>query len=151
MQYVPLDRNGVWFRYTFYKNYVYKMRHHMNILEPEDQNIEYERVSLYLSLRTMQGEDAEVTLEELSEQDRHRVKNFVMEQMRGVQNMHPNILVKDLEMGEDEFEMMLGNTIQDEDVDVSKNLISEYLMSETSQNKFPKIDNTRYKIAVELE
>ena len=153
MQCGVLDRNDDLYYYTFCKFYVYKMKDHMNmnILEPDDQNIEYEKVTLYLSLRNIQGEDAEVMLEDMSEQDRHKVKNFVMEQMKGVQNMHSNILVKDLEMGDDEFEMMLGNTIQDEDNDISKDLISEYMMSETSQKKFPKIDNTRYRIAVELE
>ena len=125
------------------------MHHH--VLEPQDQNVEYIETTLNLSIRDMKGEDADILVEDLSEKDKEHMLNFVKETLRGVHEMHENILVKDIKMEDGEFKMMIGNTLKDEDFNITSELINEYFMSETIQKKIPKIKETQYKVMIDIE
>ena len=124
--------------------------HQVNILEPNDPNIEYRKTTMYVSILDMQGEDAEMAVEDLSQNDKDHLLNFVKESMRGVHKMHPSVLVKGVKMEDGEFYMMLGSTIDDE-FDVTSELIQGYMMSDTVQKKFPKINGNHHKFNVDLE
>ena len=127
------------------------MMNKVNVLEPNDPNMDFRRTTMYIHIRNMNGDDAEMMLEDLSRADRTQVSNFVKHQLKALHNMHPNIIVKDVRMGDDEFEMSVGNTIKDEDFEVTEGLVTEFFSSETVQKEFPKIDGKQYKVMVELE
>jgi len=99
----------------------------------------------------MKGEDADILVEDLSEKDKEHMLNFVKETLGGVHEMHENILVKDIKMEDGEFKMMIGNTLKDEDFNITSELINEYFMSETIQKKIPKIKETQYKVMIDIE
>ena len=113
----------------------------VNILEPNDTNMDFRRTTMYIHIRNMNGDDAEMMLEDLSRADRTQVSNFVKHQLKALHNMHPNIIVKDVRMGDDEFEMSVGNTIKDEDFEVTEGLASRLIKNNKPQAlkdlKFP--------------
>lgn len=121
------------------------------ILEPNDPNMKFVKALFYVNIREQNGDDAEIMLSDLNDMEKNSVANYVIEELDGMSKIHPNIIIKNIRMSEDEYHMEIGNTIVDEDFEVTAELISEYFNTASAQRKFPKIKGKKYNVIIEVE